>query len=275
MSAVAIALVLVSALLHATWNAALKRVADTHAAAIVIVCGASLVSALLAVAMGELAVPRAATLPLIVSGVIEGVYFVSLAGALSRLPLQSAYGVSRGLGVLVVWPLSAFFLSEQVSPLSLLGAALLSVGLFVQMRSVPRSVGLAYAVVCALSISLYPLAYKRAIQTGISPYVLFSFSLALALPAQLAMLGDARVGRIRAAIRVNARLLVPCAVACAASFLIFLYALKTAGPAHVSAMRNVSVLFASIFAWTRGETFDRRAVISALLITLGAVFVAF
>ncbi len=275
MSSVAIALVLVSALLHAVWNAALKQVSDTKAAAILIVFGASLVSGVLAIATGEFALPRAAALPLLVAGLIEGAYFVSLAGAIERLPLQSAYGVSRGLGVLLVWPLSAFFLSEQVSVLSLVGAALLSFGLFVQMRSLPRSSGLVYAVVCALTISMYPLAYKRAIRTGISPYVLFSLSLAMAIPAQLLMLGSARLQRIRSAAGAHWRFLVPCAIACAASFLIFLCALKTTGPAHVSAMRNVSVLFASIFAWTRGETFDRRAVASAVLITFGAILVAF
>jgi drug/metabolite transporter (DMT)-like permease len=263
--------VLASALLHAAWNAMLKRAPDTEAAAALVILGASGLSGALALTFGPAAVPGPAVPWIVAAGVIEAVYFVTLAAALARLSLQSAYGVSRGLGVLLVWPMSIAIFAEPATARSLGGAALLSIGLFVQMRTIPRSSGLWLAIACAGAIACYPLAYKRAIALDVSPYSLFALSLAMALPVQLAALGKARVPRLRAALRP---IILVSAACCAASFLIFLHALKSSGPAHVSALRNTSVLFAAMFGWARGETLDGRALGSALLITVGAVLVA-
>lgn len=273
MTGAAIGLVLISALLHATWNALLKQARDTEAAAVIVVLGASLVSGVLALTVGPRQIPSAAVPWLLAAGAIEGVYFVTLAAALHRLPLQSAYGISRGLGVLIVWPVAALGLGEAVSALSLGGAALLSFGLFVQMRAVPRSSGVLFALACAGAIALYPVTYKRAIDLGIAEFSLFALSLAMAAPLQLLTLGRARVTRLRAAVADRNRLVIASSL-CAASFLVFLSALKTQGPAHVSALRNTSVLVAAMYGWARGETFDARNVLSAAAIALGALLVA-
>ncbi|MCC6811759.1 MAG: EamA family transporter [Deltaproteobacteria bacterium] len=274
MPAAAIALVLLSAVLHATWNALLKGAEDKEASAAIIVTGAGSLSAALALAFGSGGVPRAALPWAFATGAVEAVYFLTLTAALARLPLQSAYGISRGCGVLFVWPIALVFLDEQATWLALFGAATLAFGLFVQMRSLPRSRGLLFALGCAAAIALYPATYKRAIDTGIAPSALFALSLAVALPVQIVGLGSRRGARLRAALSGERRWLAFAAVCCAASFLIFLNALKSAGPAHVSAMRNTSVLFAAAWGWARGEVVDARSLTSALAITVGAALVA-
>ena len=177
----------------------LKSCRDPEAAGALLVLGAAALSLLAGLALGELTVPAAAWPLVATTGVIEGVYFVTLGRALQWLPLGSAYGISRGVGLLVLWPASVLWFGEAVDLASASGAVLLSLGLLVLIAGVPSRLGLAYAVGCALSISAYPLAYKRALLAGVAPFALFGLSLSLALPLQVVGLGSQRKQRLATA----------------------------------------------------------------------------
>jgi len=219
-------------------------------------------------------VPLSAWDEVLFVGVVEGAYFVTLAGVLTRLPLQSAYGLSRGLGLLLVWPISVVWLGEQVTALHLTGALLLAVGLFwVVQRTTSRS-GLLWALMAASTVSLYPVGYKRALSAGVSPYPLFALSLFIGLFFMVPALGRRALPRLRIAFTLSPWRLVLSAGVCAASFLIFLIALKHGGAGRLTALRNTSVLFASIFGWVGGEPMTRRSILAAVFMTLGAVLVA-
>lgn len=264
--------VLVSAILHAGWNAIIKKSGDAEAAAIVIVAGGCTVSALLAVLVGPAELPVASLPWVALTGVVEGAYFVTLSRTVAQLPLPTAYGLTRGLGVLLVWPLGVLWLGEVVSPLAAVGGVLLSLGLFIQVQSVPRSRALLSALACAATIALYPLLYKRSIVAGVSPFPLFACSLALTLPVQWLMLR--RRERVRRVWRLAWPSLSVGGVLCAASFLVFLNALVVSGAAHMSALRNTSVAFALLFGWLLGERPTWRSVSATIVITVGAILVA-
>lgn len=269
----ALVLVLLSAASHAVWNAMLKRSADPAAAAVGIVAGAAGISLLVALATGQLHLPRASWLSTGLAGLIEAAYFVLLAGSLQRLPLGTAYGVSRGGGLLVTWPLSIAFTGEPFTAVGALGAALVSAGLLsmVTGRAGPH---LRWALGCALAIGLYPLAYQAALRRGAPEALLFSASLSVALPLQVLMLGpDARERLLRIGARERP-LLVGGALLCATSFLLFLAALDRSGAGWAAALRNVSVVFATLIGWLAGDPRTRRAAIAAALIAAGAVLLA-
>jgi drug/metabolite transporter (DMT)-like permease len=267
-------LVLLSAALHAGWNAFIKSEPDTRAASVLVVIGAALVSALMATFVGPGRVPLDAWDEVLFVGVVEGLYFATLAGVLTRLPLQSAYGLSRGLGLLLVWPISVFWLGEEVTAFHLIGAATLSLGMFCLVQRTTSRAGIAWALMAASTIALYPVGYKRALTAGVSPYPLFSLSLAVGLFFILPALGRSAFPRLRAAAARSPWRLSFSAMTCAASFLIFLYALETGGAGRLTALRNTSVLFASLFGWLSGEPMTRRSILAALLMTTGAVLVA-
>jgi len=131
----------------------------------------------------------------------------------------------------------------------------------------------AWAAACAVAIGAYPLTYQQAIHVGAPPFLLFAVSLGVALPVQLWALGPRPVDRLLA-LRPHRALLVVCAVACAASFLLFLAALSMGGAGRLSALRNVSIAVATAIGWASGESLDARARWSAVAITLGAVAVS-
>jgi drug/metabolite transporter (DMT)-like permease len=268
----ALSLVVVSAVVHAGWNALVKRHPDPEAAAIVVVAGAAACAALGSVATGEGPPPAAAWPWVLASGGVEAVYFVALGRALARLPLGTAYGVSRGGGQLVTWPVSVVWLGEPVSGLALGGAAVLVAGLAARVRPPFDRAGLGWATACALAIGAYPLTYQQALRAGAPHFVLFTVSLVVALPVQLALLGS--VARLRAASSGHGPRLALAAIACAASFLLFLAALGLGGAGRASAVRNVSIAVATALGAASGEVLDRRALAGAALITLGAVAVS-
>jgi drug/metabolite transporter (DMT)-like permease len=64
------------------------------------------------------------------------------------------------------------------------------------------------------------------------------------------------------------------AALCAASFLLFLFALRATGAGRITGLRNLSVLFAALWAWRTGEPMSRRGWASALALAIGAVLLA-
>lgn len=270
MPTLALLLVLASAVVHAGWNAVLKRQPDPEAAAVLLVGLAAAMSAALGAVTGELLPPRGAWGWIAASGAIEAAYFVALARALARLPLGTAYGLSRGGGQLVTWPV-ALATGEPASPVTLVGAAVLAAGLVARVRLPADARGLLWAGACAAAIGLYPLTYKQALSAGAPPFGLFALSLAGALPLQLVALGGP--GRLRDAGRGRAVLLLCAAALCAASFLAYLGALSLAGAGRTSALRNLSIVFATALGVAQGEALDRRTALGAALITVGAIAV--
>jgi drug/metabolite transporter (DMT)-like permease len=147
MGAATALLVLGSALIHAIWNAVLKRTRAPEAA----VVGVLFVSALSAVAI---ALATRAPMPPVLSvawcaasGVLEAFYFATLARALARGPLGPVYTTIRGGALVVVWPISILCFHEHVSRATAIGTLLVVVGLVVTgaaetpRRAAPASAG--------------------------------------------------------------------------------------------------------------------------------------
>ena len=196
MGSYALALVLLSALLHASWNALLKREQDIETATVAVLAVAAASSLATALFTSGAAFPDPHGLGWALSaGVFEGGYFIALAMALLHAPLGFAYAVARGGAIALVWPISVLFLGEALTPCAIAGVLLLWAGLL--------SVGLG---------------------------------------------GDARAFAV--ALPLNL--------------------LALAGAGVVLTLRNISVVFAQVFAFALGERLPRRQVIGALLIALGA-----
>lgn len=122
-------LVIVSAFLHAAWNAILKRRPDPESAVVGVLVAAGVSSTVLAVVRGSAFPSTEALLWSLGSGVVEAAYFMTLARALSRAPLGSVYTVVRGGALVLVWPVSIIFFDERVTPLIALGTLLVLIGL--------------------------------------------------------------------------------------------------------------------------------------------------
>lgn len=280
-----VVLVVLSAFLHAAWNALLRLEGDKDRGLVAAVGAATVLAlAVAGIRWGFGDVPFASGAAVgwaLVAGVLEVSYFTSLARALAAGPLGPVYTISRGGALLVVWPLSVAVFGEAVTIPSLAGSAIVFLGLALSGAGLPRRDvqsqqrgALAWAIACAVSIAGYHLAYKASLAEGGSPSAVFGVSLAVATAINIGRLGGE--GRRIAAAIARARLARVCLMGaiCGSSFLILMEALEAGGAGFVLTLRNTSVLFATALAWLVGDPTGRPQVAGAILVAAGAVLMA-
>jgi drug/metabolite transporter (DMT)-like permease len=271
-------LVLISAFLHALWNAVIKRERDPRSAGVAVLAAAACVATAVAPFAAAPAFPHATGLSwALLAGVFEGSYFAALGLALARGPLGPAYTVARGGAMLVTWPISVLFLGELFPMSAQFGVALVACGLGLSaMRSHERTTwtSLIWAAACAVCIAGYHLSYKFALAASAEPKALFAVALACALPINLACVGRGGATSAWYALRESPYRLLFGGVTCTASFLLFLVALTSVGAGAVLTLRNTSVLFAQLLAVWSGERPTIRAIGGAALVAAGAFLLA-
>ncbi|MCP3162946.1 EamA family transporter [Myxococcus qinghaiensis] len=276
MQTAALGLVLVSAFLHASWNATLKRHPNPEAGVVGVITVAVVGGGLWALGMRGEAFPSMWGLVWALgAGACESVYLAALSRALSRAPLGLAYTVSRGGAMLLVWPVSVLALGESVSAWTVTGAVVLGGGLGVMHLSRPRgraASGVAWAALSAVAIAGYHLSYKLALSEGAQPPALFTTGLLVALPVlllersrQMGWAGLQREAWSRPGLVVFAGAI------CMLSFALLLSALNDSGAGAVLTLRNTSIAFALALAALQGERLGRRQLAGAALVSVGAV----
>ena len=286
-----VSLVLVSAFFHALWNALLRVEPDKDRGLVGAIGVASLFACLIAAVRWSLGQVPFATAEsfgwTLLAGGFEAVYFATLARALERGPLGAVYTISRGGAVLVVWPMSIWLFHELVTMTSASGSALVLGGLVLcgigahgargaNDRSGPS--GVMWAVLCAISIAGYHLAYKAALSSGAASSASFAVSLSLSALISIVRVhaANAPTGRtgMRALLRTRWPRIVLMGIVCGGSFLILMEALALGGSGYVLTLRNTSVLFAAVLAYFIGERPAHAELVGATLVAGGAVLMA-
>jgi drug/metabolite transporter (DMT)-like permease len=276
---VVVTLILVSALLHAMWNAGLRLEVDKDRAVVVAIAVATGVAAIVAAARWSYVGAPFASWDSVgwtaAAGLAEAVYFAGLARALALGPLGPVYTVSRGGAVLVVWPVSIALWSEPVTGGAIAGSAILLVGLILSgaERGAPRS-AILWAAACAVCIAGYHLAYKAALAAGGDGPAVFALSLGLATVINVVRLGGAGRREARALIRKRWARLIVIGTICSVAFLLLMQALASGGAGLVLTLRNTSVVFATAFAAAIGDRPGWRQIGGAILVAAGAILLA-
>jgi drug/metabolite transporter (DMT)-like permease len=264
---------LASAFLHASWNAMLKREHRPQGAVLGVLSSALVFAAAAAWVRPGRGFPAVEGLLWTgAAGLFEGLYFLSLAAALSRASYGAVYAIARGGALLMVWPAAALWLNEPFTGRGAAGAILVGLGVAaVALAGHDRAsrAGVALAAVCATTIAGYHLCYDRALLAGASPAPIFAVALGVALPLvwAAARLGGevAPAGNWRDAIRR-----VAAGAVATASFLLFLDGLSLSGAGAALTLRNTSVVFAQLLAILLGERIPARQWIGAAFVAGGA-----
>lgn len=276
MEPVALTLVLLSAFLHALWNALLKRHEDPEAGVVGVITVDVVLGALWALGLrGEAFPTQSGWLWGLSAGACEGLYLFSLARSLREAPLGLAYTVARGGALLLVWPVSVLWMGEALTALTVAGALVLAVGLAVTglVRPTGRAArGVAWAALSAVCIAGYHVSYKQALGGGAQAPALFALGLGVALPMLLAMHArrEKRAAVLRQVRRTPWLMLVTGTVS-TLSFALLLTALASGGAGAVLTLRNTSIAFALGLAVLQGERPGRRQLSGAVLVMAGAV----
>jgi drug/metabolite transporter (DMT)-like permease len=273
----AMILVLTSACLHAMWNALLKRARNLETASVGILGVSVLVTGCLVPFTAGQVFPNArALLWALGAGLGEGGYFLFLSRALRAAPLGWSYSWMRGVGMLLVWPVSILCLGEPLHPLSAVSVAVVCLGLVVMGLVSARGQGFGaffWAGTTGVFIAGYTLCYKAALASGAHPVGLYGLAMLVALPIQIGITSR-RKGLAASFLPDQWGLVLTAGVLCAGSFLFYLQALALQGAGIMATLRNTSIVFAVLFSRAIGERPTSRQWAGAALITAGAVGLA-
>ncbi len=138
MDQLALACVLVSAVMHASWNILLKTAGDPLRTATfgMLTASAVLIPGALAgwFLLGQPPIPVEGWVLGIVSGVVEVAYFVFLAAAYRRGDLSVVSPLARGSAPLLIVVVGVGLLGERLAPASVVGIGVLLAGLLTIQR---------------------------------------------------------------------------------------------------------------------------------------------
>ena len=245
MSAVALSFALAAAFLHAFWNLLIARARDPESATVVALIAAVVVFAPVTAAAWRL--DDRAWPFIVVTSVLQLVYFALLATAYRKAELSFVYPVSRGLAPVLVLLVGVTVLGEATTAGQIVGVVLVAVGVLL-VRGLRRPASpdaLLFALAIGVCIASYTLLDKRGIRYA-APITYLELSM---IPATLGY--AAAVLAVRGRARVRAEVGAPAILAGLASFgayALVLAALARAPAAPVAAVRETSVVIATALA---------------------------
>ena len=264
--------VLGAGFLHALWNALLKSAAgDPILDTALIVAGSSIVALAIVPFVG---LPAGTAWRFIAaSAAIHFGYYITLAGAYHRGDLSFAYPLMRGVAPLIVTVLGVLFLGEEPSATTLLGIALISIGIiviawFASGRHPPAAAG--WALANAAIIALYTLVDGTGVRASGNAAGYVTWLIFLEGLPFLAWIYWRRGRAAAHYIGSRWRRGLAGGAASLAAYGIVLWAMTRAPVAVVAALREVSVLFAALIgALVLKEGFGWRRMAGAATVVAG------
>ncbi|MNS58107.1 EamA-like transporter family protein [compost metagenome] len=277
------ALLLLSAVLHAAWNAFAKSSKDKEGFLFLTI----LISGILTFAMvfgldGGFHLSSSTVLGIgILSGLFEGLYFITLTRALKEGSLGKSYAIMRGGAMVIVWLISSFFLGEKAELHHYIGALIILGGIFIlnfqtaaAKARVEKADNNLWAYLSAVFIAGYHLAYHQALIREAYPRSLFCVAMFVSLPFLLWNLGKAPFKRIAQTWKLQKGRVTVTGIAAMASFLIFLFGLKVSAPGFAISLRNSSIFFALVFSFFLKESLSRLQIVGALVVGAGTIILS-
>jgi drug/metabolite transporter (DMT)-like permease len=262
----ALAFALGAAALHAFWNVVLARELDVEAATALAVVSVLVVLALPAALTWRV---EADAVPYIVaSGVLELVYFAMLAAAYRRYELSLVYPVARGLAPVLALLIVVATGGALPAALGVVGVLVVSAGVLLVRGPRGDLHGLAVGAAIAAIIGGYTVVDRSGIQhAAAGPYLL------------LIMIGPAivyplAIGRRRLWAAAG---WPPFAIGAGLSvaYLFVLLALRVASAPAVSAVRETSVVIATVLATVfLHERVSRGRLVGSVLVAAGVALLA-
>ena len=271
---VAAAVVLGGAALHAAWNIGIRGGADRRLATAEVMIGSALIAAL---GLPFLKPPAEAAWPhLALSLVLHTLYFNLVAEAYVRGGISLIYPVMRGLAPALTAIVVTIGFGEHLGAGGWAGLGLISAGVLAlahRSGGADERRGLAIALLNATVIAAYTTNDGFGVEASAAPlaYALWVFVLPAA-PAAL-ILTRLKPARLTAPGLTAPRLLraLGGGVCSVASYATALWAMTLAPIGAIAALRETSMLFAVLLAWTvLGERPGRRGLLAIVLIAAGA-----
>lgn len=258
---------LTSALLHASWNAAIKsspRPTEAMAAQM-------LFSAIIGVpALVWTGLPPLVAVPWIaVSAILAVITITALLRGYEHAGFGLVYPMARAISVMVVVPLSALLAGDSLRPLTLVGIALIVAALGVVALSSRNTRDLSpqalmWIVIAGVVTAVYVMCDARGVRASGNP---LAYGLVVSIVNAAGMAWRQRhLGSPWRLMRENAGIALPASFGGVSSYLLILWVWGHAPVAPASALRDTSAVFALLIAvfWL-GEKLTAARIVAVLL----------
>jgi uncharacterized membrane protein len=284
MTGIAMAVVLVSAMLHAGWNFLAKK----STRKVVFIWWFLLGSTVLYFPMFVCVLPHTTItlsgwVSIAASGAVHFLYFFFLGRAYERGDLSLVYPLSRAIAPVVVALFATAFVNERLHVAGWGAVLLVVAGIFIiHLRSFSKTAlfeplaalrgeASVWAILTGLAIATYSLVDKtgaRLVEPPVYIYLINIVTWLLLSPFVLMT----ETGRIMAEWRKNRLAIVAVAVLVTASYLLILFALRMANVSYVVAVREVSIVCSVAFGIIRlKERYGTQKLMGSILIIIGVV----
>lgn len=277
MTLLATVLVLVSALLHATWNLLAKRAAGGVEFLWLLSCVTVVAYLPVALAYVVLLQPQLSTAHVglaVLSGIVHIGYFTALQRGYRHADLSLVYPLARGSGPVLATAIAVIALGERPGAAALAGTVVIVASVFVlsggRANVAGRASGLAYGLLTGAIIATYTVLDGFAVgHAGAAPLLY----LLLADGARTALLTPVALRRwrtVQSTWREHRREVIGVGVLSPLAYLLVLSALQFAPVSVVAPLREVSILFAALLgARALSETDGLRRSLAALGMVVG------
>lgn len=276
----ALALLLVAAVAHATWNYFAKGAQSSFAFIFLFALCSEVVYLPLAIAVflwTQSSLGLEALLFVTVSGLLNCLYFILLSEGYKIGDLSVVYPLARGTGPAIAVIGAIIIFGERPSGLALAGAAMVVGGIIVMSWGGSSSSGvdawrsIAFALATGVCIAAYSLWDSKGV-TVVTP-VLYSWGLDFARMSFLAPLAlGTRAGRdeVMGIWRKQRRAIIAIGVLSPGAYILVLAAYTLAPVSYVAPTREISILFGAILGVRLlGESDARRRLVGATTIVVG------
>ena len=282
MQPTALGLLVVAAVLHASWNLLVKRAREKQ----VFMWWALIVGTIGFIPLVVINWPLPVYIwPYVVcSGVMEAAYFITLIRAYEYGDFSLVYPMARGSApvFLTIW--AVLFLGDRPRFFGLVGIALLVLGLVVvggkawwdlRKKSVLSSSAIMLALGTAFCISIYSAIDGAAVRrVDPLPYTVIVLGLSAVFVAPVVLMRYGGQGAI-AEWRTNWLRIILVGVLSQLSYMLVLVVYSIAHVSYAGAIREMSVVIGAFLGWRLlGEDFGVIRVVGAVLIFAGIVVIA-
>jgi drug/metabolite transporter (DMT)-like permease len=272
-----VAIVLCGALLHAGWNALVKKGREPFLSSVLVAGGAGLISLPL---LPFLTQPAAASWPYaLLSTVIHYFYYGLLSAAYRHGDMSHAYPLMRGSAPLLVALASVPLLGEHLSMTQYAAIACISGGIFglwfsarTNTLDVARRRSTLYALMNALVIAAYTLVDGMGARASGAPAAYVMWLHVLSAIGLLAWCLVRRRNELADYSRQYWRVAIFGGAGTLGAYGLALWAMTVAPLAAVAALRETSILFAALIArFFLAERIGRKRAVAIAAIATGAV----
>ena len=281
MPIIALVLLLASATLHAVWNLLLKQSQEKYLAMAWQVIISAILS-IIAILFTGLP-PRSIWLIVLISTILEAIYFGILTYAYNDHDFSLIYPIARGAAPAMVAIWTALFLHEIPSVGGLVGILLVVGGLAIigatsllkNHTNKPQFRGIAIALSIALVISIYTLVDGFAVKNG--PPLQYGLSLFILMPVLTTPLIVRHYGldHMVAALKAQPIRLVLVGFLGVIAYMCALFAYSIAPVNYSEAIREVSVVMGAFAGWFfLGETMAKIRLLGSVVIFSGIILIA-